>query len=163
VDLTAEFGRAEARPAGARFEVGWYALDGTNRLSVQVPVPSRAIWTTTLPQRATLSAFVGLVPSETPCTARFRIGISDNRIYEALAAHTAAAAGTWTEMRVDLSLYAGRKFSIFYQPDGTSWRLVLSADQGAGTPCTGLWGEPAVETDNDAARQFSERRAGGIR
>lgn len=87
---------------------------------------------------------------------RFRFGISDDRIYEALAAET-PAAGAWHEMRIDLSRYAGRKFSIFYQPDGRTWRLVFATDQLAGEACTAFWGEPAVYADVEAARQFRLR------
>lgn len=158
IDLVEEFDRAEVRPARDRFQIGDHAIAGTTRLSIAAPVPSRAIWVAPMPRRATLSLFAGLHPSAASCSARFRIGISDDRIYETLAAHTATDRNSWTEMRVDLSRYAGWKFSIFYQPDGMTWRLVLSLDQIAEAPCTALWGAPAIETDAEAARQFVAKR-----
>lgn len=162
IDLVHEFNRAEVRPARDRFQLGEHTLDGTGRLSIAAPVPSRAIWVTPMPRRAALSFFAGVQASDPSCSARFRIGISDDRIYETLASHTATHGNAWTEMRVDLSRYAGWKFSIFYQPDGMSWRLVLSLDQTADAACTGLWGTPAIETDPAAAHLFvAKQRAGG--
>jgi hypothetical protein len=109
-----------------------------------------------VPRRASLSIFVGVPAEPAGCSVRFRFGVSDDRIYEALASDV-PPAGTWNAIRVDLSRYAGPKFSIFYQPDGIAWRLVLSADYIAGDACTALWADPAIESDAGAARQFLAR------
>ena len=131
IDFIKLFDRAELRPDRQTFKVAQHTLGGVTRATITAPVPSRAIWVTPVPRRASLSLFVGIPPLPAGCSARFRFGVSDDRIYERRGSAT-PPAGAWSEMRVDLSLYAGRKFSIFYQPDGVVWRLVLSADHVAG-------------------------------
>ena len=161
MDFIELFERAELRPERA-FKVAQHTLGGVTRATIAAPVPSRAIWVTPLPRRGWLSLFVGVPSSPAGCSARFRFGVSDDRIYEGLASDT-PPAGAWRELRVDLSRYAGRKFSIFYRPDGVSWRLVFSADQIVEESCTGFWGEPTIETDVDAARQFQARSSANTR
>ena len=64
----------------------------------------------------------------------------------------------WTDLRADLSAYAGRKWSLFYRPDRIVWRLVLAADAIDTAPATVLWGEPQIETDTESAREYAARR-----
>jgi hypothetical protein len=132
------------------------------RASIVVPVPSRVIWTTPVPRRATLRVMAGVLPSDPPAVVRFRAGVSDHRIYEGLAELTvptrAGAGSGWVPMDVDLSAYAGRKWSIFYRPDTLVWRLVLSTDAIDGEGVRALWGEPAIEADLGAARHFVKYR-----
>lgn len=160
MDFVKLFERAEVRPERLTFNIAQHTLGGVTRVAIAAPVPSRAIWVTRLPERASLSVFAGVPASPAGCSARFRFGVSDDRIYEALASDT-PRAGVWSELRVDLSRYAGRKFSIFFRPGHVSWRLVLSADQLAGDSCTALWGEPGIDADIDAARQFLARAGAG--
>jgi hypothetical protein len=155
MDFVTLFERAELRPDRSTFQVAQHTLGGVTRATIAAPVPSRAIWVTALPRRASLSIFLGVPSSPAGCSARLRFGVSDDRIYEALASET-PQPGTWSPIRVDLSRYAGRKFSIFYQPEGRVWRLVFSADQVAGESCTAFWAEPAIETDVAAARLFKK-------
>jgi hypothetical protein len=95
-------------------------------------------------------------------TLRFRVGVSDHRIYEALSERivTSEDAGKigWIPLEADLSVYAGPKLSVFYRPEGRAWRVVLSTDRLEGA-ADGLWGEPGIETDAGAARLFHERYA----
>ena len=134
------------------------------RASVEAPVPGRAIWSTSLPRRGVLHVYAGLPAAAAPSTVRFRIGISDHRIYEGLAEQTLSngpeRASAWTPIDVDLSRYAGPKLSLFYRPDSVTWRLVFSTDHIEGQPGVALWGEPVVETDSGAARDFLKRRVG---
>jgi hypothetical protein len=70
----------------------------------------------------------------------------------------APGAREWTDLRVDLSAYAGWKWSLFYRPDRIVWRLVLAADAVDNGTATVLWGEPRVETDTESAREYVARR-----
>jgi hypothetical protein len=90
----------------------------------------------------------------------FRVGISDDRIYEPLASIDVAADACgkgWTPLAVDLSRYAGRKFSLFYQPNGRQWRLVLGTNRRGGGPDRAYWARPAIETDTGAAKDYFTR------
>ncbi|HTL43787.1 MAG TPA: hypothetical protein VL262_05560, partial [Vicinamibacterales bacterium] len=58
---------------------------------------------------------------------------------------------------VDLSAYAGWKWSLFYHPDRIAWRLILSADAVDGVPGAGVWGAPRVMTTPDGEMEYRER------
>jgi hypothetical protein len=115
-----------------------------------------------VPRKATLNVLAGVAASDSPSVVRFRIGISDHRIYEALFERTITigrgADSGWSPVAVDLSPYAGRKWSIFYRPDRVEWRLVLNTDAIEGTGTRAVWGEPGIDTDLRSARQFFHTR-----
>lgn len=162
IDLIRSFGDAEKRPVSGSFVLDQHTLSGTMRASIGVPVPSRVIWTTPVPRKATLNVLAGVAASDSPSVVRFRVGISDHRVYEALVERTISAVGGadsgWSSVAVDLSAYAGRKWSIFYRPDRVEWRLVLSTDAIEGTGTRAVWGEPGIDTDLRSARQFFQQR-----
>jgi hypothetical protein len=97
-------------------------------------------------------AAAGTAPS------RVRIGVSDARIYEELAAATVTDGGGWSTITADLSAYAGWKFSLFYRPDGQTWRVNLSTDAIGGIPGRVAWGEPEIVTDTADALEYARRR-----
>lgn len=160
VDLIRMFDRAEKRPA-AGFDVSSYEVAGIPRAVIVAPVPSRAIWSLPLPHRGLFRAFVAAAsPSGSPTgPMRVRVGVSDDRIYEGLTeAVLEPGAPRWVEVRADLSAYAGWKWSIFYQPDRTTWRIVLASDPIGDAPATVVWGTPEILTDTESALEYASRR-----
>ncbi len=156
VDLIRELDSAEKRPPTG-FSVATYEVGGVTRPAIAAAAPSRLTVALPLPRRGALHAFVALAGASAP--ARVRIGISDDRIYEGLAELTLVAGQhTWTELRVDLSAYAGWKWSLFYRPERTTWHLVLGADPVNGAPGAVLWGAPEIVTDQRSARDYAARR-----
>ena len=131
---------------------------GLSRPSIVAATPSRLIAELRFPPRGTFDAWLATTGGADP-TVRVRVGISDDRIYEGLA-HVvlSTAAGGWTPLSVDLSRYAGRKWSLFYRPDSHPWRLVLSGDALGPAPPAVVWGRPVVSTDADGLRTFVTRR-----
>ena len=158
VDLAREFDRAEKRPP-AGFKITAYGADGVVRPSIVMPVPSRVTWSLPLPRRGRFRTFVALGDREHPGAAiRFRFGVSDQRIYEGLVEHTVGAAHPgWSSLGVDLSAYAGVKWSLFYRPDRVTWRIVLAADV-VGAGAAAVWGAPEIVTDASAAKEYVQRR-----
>lgn len=167
IDLIRSFGDAEKRPVSGLFVLDQHTLSRTMRASIGVPVPSRVIWTTPVPRKATLNLLAGVAASDSPSAVRFRIGVSDHRVYEALFERTLTADrgadSGWAHVAVDLSPYAGRQWSIFYRPDRVEWRLVLSTDAIEGTGTRAVWGEPGIDTDLGSARRFFHTRLEGRR
>jgi hypothetical protein len=152
---------AEQRPAGA-FTLTAASLGGVSRPVVAAAVPSRLTVRLPLPRDGVFHTMVALAdpPIGTQrAGARLRLGVSDERTYEQLTevVLTPDARG-WTEMRADLSAYAGWKWSVFYRPDRIVWRLVLAVDAVDTGPATVLWGEPRIETDTESAREYVARR-----
>ena len=145
------------RPAGS-FELSSQERGGVVHPSLVGPAPSRLVWPLPMPQRGTFRSFVALAPASGQPSARLRVGVSDDRIYEGLAAVELPADGQWIELRADLSAYAGWKWSLFYRPDRTSWRLVLSADATGGAPARVIWGSPEILTDSDSVHEYALRR-----
>jgi hypothetical protein len=92
----------------------------------------------------------------------FRIGISDERIYEPLSQQVVTSADTankgWAPLLADVSMYGGRHWSLFHRPDERQWKLILNADAGYGT-ARAYWGAPGVDTDPRAARAWWQRAA----
>jgi hypothetical protein len=159
IDLVRTFDAAEKRPASPEFEIAHCQTGGVSRVAILSPAPARLIWITRLPPRGAFRAQLGVRPKGSgDATLDFRVGISDDRIYEALAHKTVASAQGWTPIVVDLSRYAGRKWSLFYRPDTHPWRLVLSVDAIAPGAATAVWGEPVISADVDAARAFAARQ-----
>jgi hypothetical protein len=115
------------------------------------------IWQLRLPRRGVFHTLVAL---EGGASARVRVGISDDRVYEERArARLTADRRDWTRLDVDLSPYAGWKWSLFYRPDWIAWRIVLSADALDRTPGRVVWGAPVITTDTDGAREYARRIA----
>ena len=160
VDLIGKFRLAETRPAGAAFGLAQHTLGGHVRATLEVPVPSRIIWTIPVPRRGTLVLTPALAASTSSARVRFRAGVSDHRIYEGLAETTVSAAdgGVGPKWQIDLSSYAGFKWSLFYQPDRRVWRVVLNTEPADGAPTRALWVEPAIYTDVPAARHYLHER-----
>jgi hypothetical protein len=161
VDLLREMDGAEQRPPGA-FRLTEYRREGVSRPAIAAAVPSRLTVRLPLPRRGVFHAFVGLADAPAghdPVGARLRVGVSDDRTYDALGELVLVpGAHGWIEVRTDLSAYAGWKWSVFYRPERTVWRVVLAADAVAAGPATVLWAEPAIETDTESAREYVARR-----
>jgi hypothetical protein len=120
-------------------------------------VPGRIVWQLRLPRRGVFHTLVAL---DGPASVRVRVGISDDRVYEERArARLTADRRDWTSLDVDLSPYAGWKWSLFYRPDRIAWRVVLSADAIDGVPGRVVWGVPVITTDADGAREYARRVA----
>lgn len=149
VDLIGELNHAEKRPAEA-----FTLSDRRGVRAIAGPAPGRIIWTLPIPRRAVFRAVTSVDGS---AATRFRVGVSDDRIYEGLAAVQSSPGSGWTPIEADLSAYAGWKWSLFYQPEHRSWRLVLSADTVGGTPATAVWGNPEIVSDLAAAREYARR------
>jgi len=161
VDLIQEFDRAEQRPStGVR--IAMHTAAGVTRPAIVTPAPSRVTWRLPLPRRATLRASLALegLPSEaSPSPVRFRVGISDDRVYEGLDAIAVPSDRRgWADLRVDLSAYAGWKWSLFYRPDRVTWHLVLAVDAPPGGPLLAVWGSPEIVTDARGLNEYGARR-----
>lgn len=163
IDLIKGLDHAERRPPEGSFALVEHTCGGFTRASISTPVPSRLTWRTPIPERAILKVDVAVPESaEEPVAVNFRVGISDDRVYESLTDRrvTNARSGCgWTTLLADLSPYAGTKFSIFYQPGGRTWHLVLGTDPVQGRTDSVYWGAPGIDTDAAAARAFVRRRA----
>jgi hypothetical protein len=160
VDLVHEFGRADKRPP-VGFAIAERDIGGVRVPVIAAPVPSRLTLALPLPRHGVLHARAALetaTPQAIP-GVRLRLGVSDQRIYEGLSEIVLPPTlGTWTEVRADLSSYAGWKWSLFYRPDGITWRLVLAADALVDRPATVLWAAPEITTDLQSAREYAVRR-----
>lgn len=119
-----------------------------------LPVPRRSRFVAQV-------AIDGGVDGAPPQPLRFRVGVSDDRIYEQLAdvVLTPGVQAGWTPLVADLSAYAGWQWSVFYRPETRRWRLVLSTDALAGVSGRGAWGAPGIDGDRSAAREHVERAA----
>jgi len=159
IDLLNEFDRAERRPVPGA-EAPAFEIAGVARPAIVMPVPSRVTWSVPLPRRGLLRTSAALAPaaSATPPPVRVRIGISDHRIYEGLSEKVVTDRDGWVEFSVDLSAYAGWKWSLFYRPDRVTWNLVLAADAGGEGAATVVWAGPEIVTDAAAAREYAARR-----
>jgi hypothetical protein len=161
VNLLREMDRADQRPP-AGFTLTDYRIDNVAHPAIAAVVPSRLTVPLPLPRRGVFHAFAAL--DDAPAGARtagvrLRIGVSDHRIYEGLHELLLTPdSRTWSEIRVDLSAYAGWKWSLFYRPEQIVWRLVLAADSTDGMPATVLWGSPEIVTDGRSAREYIARR-----
>ena len=164
VDLVRELRAAEARPSPASFDVADVVVANQPQLAIRTIAPSRLIFTVAVPRRSTFVARVAVssgLDGAPPQPVRFRVGISDERLYEPLAdvlVFPETHAG-WTDLRADLSAYAGWQWSVFYRPETRRWRLVLSADAVSGMRTWAAWGVPSIVGDRSAAREYVERSA----
>lgn len=159
IDLIERFEQAERRPADGAFTIADHTCGGSTRTSLAVPPSSRLTWTIRLPASGTLDT-AAAVAGDPGSAATFRVGISDDRIYEPLLVRSVRVEDCepgWVPLQVDLSAYAGRKWSVFYRPDRTAWRVIFSVNQEAGSPQRVLWALPGVDTDRASARAFIDR------
>jgi hypothetical protein len=170
VDLVRDFRDAEARPSRAAFGVADVEIAGQSEPAIRTSAPSRLIYVLPVPRRSTFVARIALEPGTDgapPQPLRFRVGVSADRIYAQLASAvlTPEVQTGWTDLRAELSAYAGWQWSIFYRPEGRRWRLVLSTDAITGVPGRGVWGALRIDGDRAAAREHVERaaRMGGSR
>ena len=151
-------GIAEQRPIKAEFHLDEHTFGTDTRATLVVPPDSRAIWQMELPRRATLNTSVGVTGAAESDAATFRIGISDERVYEPLLERTVTVgdcARGWIPLSADLSRYAGWQWSLFYRPDGRQWRIVLAVSRVGGAPDKAFWAAPGIDTDRAAARRFA--------
>ena len=159
-----ELRAAETRPSPASFEIADVLVSNQSQPAIRTIAPSRLIFTLSVPRRSTFVARVAVpsgIEGASPQPVRFRVGVSDERLYEPLAdvlVSPETPAG-WTDVRADLSAYAGWQWSVFYRPERRRWRLVLSADAVSGTRTWAAWGVPAIVGDRSAAREYVERSA----
>ena len=148
---------ADQRPPGA-VTVTEFHRDGVSRPAIAAAVPSRLTVRLPFPHHGVFRASVARTGTQ-PGGARLRVGVSDERTFEEVTNLVLSPdARGWTDLRVDLSAYAGWKWSLFYRPDRIVWRLVLAADAVDNSPPTVLWGEPRIETDTNSAREYRARR-----
>ena len=158
VDLLHDLDRAEKQPREG-FALSAHQRGGIVRPAAVVPVPSRLTIPLPLPRRGALQAFVAIEADDPAAVIRFRVGVSDHRIYEALGDIVVSGDRRgWQELRTDLSAYAGFKWSLFYRPDWIVWRLVLATDLLGGRPARAVWGTPEIVTDRDAVKEYVARR-----
>jgi hypothetical protein len=160
VNLLREMDRADQRPP-AGFVVIDYRLDSVAHPAIAAAVPSRLTVPLPLPRYGMFRASVALAEPATGARTggvRLRVGVSDHRIYEGLTELVLTPNRSWTDLTVDLSAYAGWKWSLFYRPERIIWRLVLAADATDGVPATVLWGSPEIVTDTISAREYTARR-----
>ena len=157
-DLIHTFDRAEKRPP-AGFDLRTHVAGGIPRAAIVMPVPSRVIWPMPLPHHGVFRAQLALPTPPPGAVVRFRFGVSDQRIYDAIASETLSANQTgWTSFQADLSYYAGFKWSIFYRPDRMTWRVVLATDMLGAGPVDAAWGTPEIVTDHRSAMEYASRR-----
>ena len=138
-----------------------YEAGGVSHSSIVMPVPSRITWSFPLPRHGLLRTRAALVPvaaGTSPAPARFRIGISDHRIYEGLTDRLVTHHDGWVDFAVDLSAYAGWQWSLFYRPDRVTWNVVLAADAGGAGAAVVAWAAPEIVTDANSAREYAARR-----
>jgi hypothetical protein len=150
VDLIRDFDRADQRPRAT------FSIVDHKYPSILAPAPGRLTWTLPLPRHGRFHAVVAV---DGPAAVRFRVVVSDDRVSENLSDIVGVPAGGFTDLTVNLSAYAGRKWSLFYRPDSIAWHLTLSTDAVAGIASRGLWGSPELVTDRAGMRDYLERRA----
>ena len=159
IDLLGELDRAEKRPPQG-FALTSHAAGDRVHAAVVAPVPSRLTIPLRLPVRAALQTAVALESPDPSAAVRFRVGVSDDRIYEGLGEIVVKGDQRgWVDLRADLSRYAGFKWSLFYRPDRMVWRLVLATDAVAHVPARAVWGAPEVIADDASAREYGSSGA----
>ena len=159
IDLLRQAQSAEKRPLQGTFELVDHQCGAESHASLAVPATSRVIWSIKLPDRAVLATEVA-VEGPPGASVVFRVGVSDDRIYEQIDMRTVAADACengWTPVTIDLGRYSGWKFSLFYRPRNKTWRLVLAVNSEGGAPTRAFWGRARIETDTAAAKRFYRR------
>ena len=159
VDLLKQLVHAEKRPVDGTFELVDHGCGATRHPSLAVPAPSRLTWSTKFPDGAVFTSGAA-VDGPPGASAVFRVGVSDDRIYEQLETRTVTAdecGRAWTPIVVNLQQYTGWRFSLFYQPRGRTWRLVLGVNAGSVAPTRAYWAVPQIEADLDAVKRFYQQ------
>jgi hypothetical protein len=167
IDLLRDVPRAERRvlPVDDAITVAPTTLGGTTRSALVMTSPSRVTWNgIRLPPGGVLRAHVGVLGGGAGGTLLFRVGISDDRLYEELLTETVTAPDppAWRVVEVSLARYAGWQWSVFYRPDRRSWNLVLNVSVPRGNrprSLHGVWGDLAIATDRERARSYWRRHA----
>ena len=141
-----------------------HTLAGVPRATLVVPAESRVIWKLFVPHRGRFQAQVGL-PLDSSAAVAVRVGVSDERIYNTLAEPIVTTdlvrSQGWIPIDVDLSLYAGRKWSVFYRPDEAKWQIIVGTHVVSGSASNVYLGAPALMTDVDGAREYLRRLTRG--
>ena len=137
IDLLRELPRAAVAPAARPNLVSVQVIDrdGAQHAALVMHPTSRVIWQVQMTEPAKLRADMGRLPGgDAGAELSVRIGMSDERIYEdhlrERLPHPAGEAPAWRPLVIDLSLYSGRKWSLFYQPSRRTWSLVLNVQGG---------------------------------
>ena len=134
--------------------VAFHRAGGTTAAAITGPAPGRITWTLPLPRQAWFRAQIAVSGG----TARVRVGVSDARVYEQVAEQDVTPDAGWAWLNADLSEYAGMKFSLFYHPDRTAWRINLSIDQVAG-PATVAIAAPRIAAPKSEVAEYVHRSA----
>ena len=163
-DLLRSFDHADRRPRAGTFELKEHTFGGIPRASLVVPAESRIIWKLFVPHRGRFQAYVAL-PPDTTASVAIRVGISDERIYNTLAEPTVTTADVratgWIPVDVDLSMYAGRQWSLFYRPDDIKWQVIVGTHVLSGSVPNVYLATPALVTDVEGAREYLRRLTRG--
>jgi hypothetical protein len=147
IDLTRELDRAGRTPASLDARVDLVALAGDVRPAIRAMAPHRLAFVIRIPMRAVLTASVGLPDPGERRPVLILVGISDDRFYEKLLERRVEPAehAAWQSLAVDLSLYAGWQWSLFYRPSSHPWRIIFSAyPLNSGPPIEVAWAEPHI-------------------
>lgn len=161
IDLLTKVSVAEKRPVRGEFLVEEHTFGGQRQASLVAPSDSRVTWQMALPRNATLHTSVAVAGADDAAAVTFMVAVSDGRVFEPLTERTvtpAESARGWVPLSADMSLYAGRKFSLFYQPDGRQWRVILRVNRAAGSADRAFWGLPGIDSDVGSARRFYARQ-----
>jgi len=128
VDLLSLLPDADRRAAGEvsrAIRADVFVADGDGRMALVMEAPARTTWSVQLPLHARFQTAVA-------GSARLRIGASNGRTYQEIA--QIDATDEWTPVTIDLREISEVKWSLFYQPLRTDWRLIINADvTAAGT------------------------------
>lgn len=158
-DLLRHFQDAERRPLQGAFELKEHTFAGVPRASLVVPPESRVTWKLFVPHRGRLQMFVAFADASAASVA-VRVGVSDGRVYNTIVERTVTSADAergWVPLDVDLSTYAGRKWSLFYRPDQRKWHIIVGTHVLAGRVSNVYLGSPALMTDVEGAREYLRR------
>ena len=134
VDLLADLGNAERRAGGdvaTAITQNVMTIDGDARPALVAMAPARITWTTVLPEHARLETAVAQA-TDVP-GATLRIGLAADRAFDEVL--NVEAAREWTPQVIDLRRFSEVKFSLFYQPQLLTWRLVVNV---GGPPGAGV-------------------------
>lgn len=137
IDLLRELPRAAVAPAARPNLVSVQVIDrdGAQHAALVMHPTSRVIWQVQMTEPAELRADIARLPGgDAGAELSVRIGVSNERIYEEhfrqRLPHSAGEVPAWRPLVIDLSLYSGWKWSLFYQPSRRTWSLVLNVEGG---------------------------------
>jgi hypothetical protein len=154
IDLLNELPAAEERGGGppdangASIHLDIITIGGSTKPALVTRAPARVTWSVHLVGRhPILTTAIALLPDvdgTSTSGAIARIAIIGGRSYDELARVAPETSGSaWTPIVIDLSNYAGWRWSLFYQPYRMTWKLIFSADA---TPRGRVaWAEPIID------------------